>query len=321
MATNITKLRALHKSTHTKTETIEVTSSIVAKWHNPPFQRPLRVNSKVENLAAQLAAEGTRASECIIPGVITLGVFDGKTYLLDGQHRIHAFLMSEVATGYADVRVHHFDSIGEMGTEFVELNSRLVNLRPDDILKGLAGGSPGLQMIERKCPFVAYAYIRHGGVNAPTVSMSLLLRSWRGSQPEVPHAAGASALDLGTALTVNEAEQIVTAVSLLEKAWGRDRSNARLWSTLNLALCLWLYRRIVVAPHSSKTVLIDRDLFTKCMMSLAASSDYNEWLVGRQLCDRDKAPAYNRIKSIVAKRIQVETGRKYNLPQPAWAHG
>jgi len=317
----ITKLRSLHKTTHTKTETIEITSNVVARWHSPPFQRPLRVNSKVQSLAAQFVADGDKSSDCIIPGVITLGVLDGKTYLLDGQHRIHAFLMSEVGTGYADVRVHHFSTLGDMGIEFVELNSRLVNLRPDDILKGLAGGSPGLQLISRRCPFVGYGYVRSNSTTAPMVSMSLLLRCWWGSQPEVPTASSASALDLGTALTVDDAEQIVSAVDLLEKAWGRDRGNARLWGTLNLVMCFWLYRRIVVSPYSNKTVLVTRDIFTKCMMSIAASPDYSEWLVGRGLRERDKAPAYSRVKAIIARRIQAETGRKHSLPQPGWAHG
>lgn len=304
-----------HRATHTKSDTLGLTKDVIATWKSPPFQRPLRVNEKVRALVETIKRDGG-----VVPGVITLGVLGKDTYLLDGQHRIHAFLMTELEQGYCDVRIHHFDNLGDMGEEFVNLNSRLVQLRPDDILRGLEESTPALRIIREKCAFVGYDMIRRGE-RAPIVSMSAMLRCWCGSACETPASARGSAMQLGLDLTTDDATALVVPLALFERAWGRDLQYARLWGNLNLSLCFWLYRRLVVTQHSAKTPKFTRDLFQKCMMSLSADNGYLDWLVGRQLSERDRTPAYNRIKLLVAKRYEQETGRKPLLPHPAWAKG
>ena len=105
-------------------------------------------------------------------------------------------------------------------------------------------------------------------------------------------------------------------------AWGRDHSNFRLWGNLTLTLSMWLYRRTVVMVQttSSRSVRLTDDLMKKCLMSVAASTDYADWLIGRQLNDRDRSPAYNKIKAIFVKRLEQETGsgKAIKLPSPAW---
>lgn len=55
-------------------------------------------------------------------------------------------------------------------------------------------------------------------------------------------------------------------------------------------------------------------------MALGADADYGDWLVGRALTDRDRAPCYARIRAIFAKRlVQDDPGKRHLLPQPAWA--
>ena len=73
------------KKTRTVKDTIEFTRETLASWVDPPFQRPLRVNEKVLAVAEKIAADGG-----VIPGIWTLGVLNGVTYLIDGQHRINA---------------------------------------------------------------------------------------------------------------------------------------------------------------------------------------------------------------------------------------
>jgi len=46
----------------------------------------------------------------------------------------------------------------------------------------------------------------------------------------------------------------------------------------------------------------------------------DNWLVGRLSNNRDRAPAYNRIKAIFLRRIMEETGKKSVLPAPDRAH-
>lgn len=105
-------------------------------------------------------------------------------------------------------------------------------------------------------------------------------------------------------------------------AWGRDPENARLWSSLNLALSMWIYRRLVLGQNTHvRTIKVSKDLFTKCMMTVAATEQYIDWLLGRQLNSRDISPAYHRLKKLVATRLEHEAGdgKKVLLPAPAWA--
>jgi hypothetical protein len=49
--------------------------------------------------------------------------------------------------------------MADMGEEFVNLNSQLVTMRPDDIRRGLEGTIEALPTIRRECPFVGYDMI------------------------------------------------------------------------------------------------------------------------------------------------------------------
>ncbi len=136
------KGREAPKSVRSAMETLLFTRGEVDAWRVPDFQRPIRVNAKVLALVEELKRNGG-----IIPGILTLGKISGdKTiYIVDGQHRAEAFKISELGECIADVRIVTFESFADMANEFVELNSRLVNMRPDDILRSLAQSMPALQ--------------------------------------------------------------------------------------------------------------------------------------------------------------------------------
>ena len=302
------------KTTRTKLDTILITPDLIRGWKSPPFQRPLTVNNKVKELAGRIAEEGG-----VIPGVLTLGAVGKEVYLLDGQHRREAFLISEATEGYADVRYHFFDNIADMGEEFVNVNTALVRLRPDDILRGLESSSVALTALRKACPFVGYDNIRRG-THSPILSMSAAIRCWKSSSAEVPGsgAAAGSAQHIASTLTEDDAEACALFLNLCNRAWGRDLEYAHLWRNLNLTLSAWLYRRLVITPWSPRTPKLTRELYSKAMQSLSADTAYLEWLVGRQLSERDRSPAFNRIKKIIAKRLEMELGKKILLPQPAW---
>lgn len=301
------------KTTGTTMDTIEVTPDLIRSWKLPTFQRPFRLNEKVQLLAQQI-----KRDDGVIPGVITLGVLERERYIVDGQHRREAFLLSECVVGFVDVRVLHFADMAEMGDEFVNLNSQIVKMRPDDILRGLEASYEPLRKIRRRCPFVGYDQIRRSD-KAPVLSMSAAIRSWVGSATEVPKSGGASAATLARTFSMEDADEMIKFLDCAIAAWGRDAQYARLWSTLNLALCMWLYRRLVIAPYSSKTQKLTTDQFTKCLMSVSATEMYIDWLLGRNLSNRDLSPAYGRLKSIFVTRLEHETGKRHLLPQPAWA--
>lgn len=160
------------KATKTTVETIGFSRDEANDWKVPPFQRPLRVNDKVRLLAEQIGNDGG-----VIPGVLTFGVIGRDRFIVDGQHRREAFVLSGKAEGYADARTCYFDTMAEMGEEFVRLNSQLVRMRPDDILRGLESSLPSLQAVRAACPFVGYDMIRRGD-RCPILSMSAVLRAW-----------------------------------------------------------------------------------------------------------------------------------------------
>ena len=310
------------KITQTTLDCWSVTVADARSWKLPPFQRPLNVNAKVQQLAGRIVLDGG-----VIPGVFCIGLLDGDRYLVDGQHRREAFFMAaEIAkakddpplVGYVDVRIVHFETMAEMSEEFVNLNSRLVNMRSDDIVRGMEAGCSQVLAIRKSCPFVGYDQIRRGE-RSPIISMSLVLRMWMGSAHDVPHTTGTSAAQLANELSEDDSGRVIDFLGCCYGAWGRDQAYQKLWGALNLALCAWLYRRIVLSAYSAKTQQIDDQQFTRCLMSLSAASPYIDYLVGRNMGARDIGPAYQRMKILFVARLEQDTGRKHYLPQPPWA--
>lgn len=315
------KGHAAPKASRSSMETMLVTIEEVNQWRLPPFQRPLRVNEKVRAMSESLKDEGG-----MISGVVTLGRIagDSKTsYLVDGQHRMEAFRLSGLAEAIVDVRLCTFDNMAEMAEEFVQLNTALVRMRPDDVLRGLEGTVPALRKIREQCAFVGYDNIRRGGNSTSTVGMSAVIRCWvaGGNETPTPGAAGGSAAALAAGLDEVSGDHLIRFLNLCKAAWGRDHEYFRLWGNLNLVLCMWLYRKLVLDRERGvrRYVVLTNDEFKKCLMALSADADYLDWLPGRVLGDRDRAPAFTRIKAAFAARLHTEIGKKTILPLPTWA--
>ena len=275
--------------------------------------RDLKINAKVLKVV-----EDIKHDDGGVPGVITLGVLLGKLYLVDGQHRIGAWKLSGLESGYADVRTVFFDSLGDMAQEFVDINSSLVRLRPDDILRGLESSNVGLQRIRRRCPFIGYDMVRRSAT-APMLSMSAFLRWWVGSRTEVPAISFGAVAALDHMDDQDTAEAIDFATGCYD-AWHRDHEYVRLWGGLNLLICAWLYRRVVLGQNlSGKATKLTKEQFRNGLLALSADTAYLDYLVGRSLTDRDRSPTYARAKAIIQRRYLTETGKKALLPKPAWA--
>ena len=317
---SISGAREAPKAAQSRMDTIIVTQPMVAAWKIPPFQRPLRINDKVRMVTEQVKRDE------VIEGVLTLGKLkhDNSLYIVDGQHRVEAFKLSEIGEAIADVRVVSFSDMGEMADEFVRLNSSLVKMRPDDILRGLESSVPSLQTIRKSCSFVGYDQIRRGG-SGPIVSMSALLRCWYGGRAETPtsSAIGMSATEQAQALDAQSLQSMIAFLSTAHAAWGRDPEYFRLWGNLNLSLCMWLWNRLVMDTERSgnkRWIVLNINQFKHCLMQLSADGDYLAWLPGRILGDRDRSPCYGRIKANFVKRLNADQpGKKIQLPAPAWS--
>lgn len=304
-----------YKDVKSTMETVLVTREGIDSWKLPPFQRPLRENAKLYEVR-----DGIKASGGIIPGVITIGVLNRtEKYVIDGQHRIEGFKMTELDEGIADVRMCHFDSMAEMGDEFVKLNSRIAPLRPDDILRGLEGSVPALKEIRARCPYIGYDMIRRGA-KAPIVSMSLALRSWLGSALDIPTRNKAVTRELLSRLDTDETNRMVHFFSIVWDAWRNDPEYVRMWSALNLTVAAWLWRHCVISQSSPRITRLTPQQFGRGMLALTANKSYLDWLVRRSMGDRDRSPCYSRMKAIIVARVQEEFGgKKAILPSPPWA--
>lgn len=306
------------KAARSKMDTMILTPSIVDAWVAPPFQRPLKMNEKVRAIAQELTHNGG-----VIDGILTLGVVEGDTtlYLLDGQHRIAAFRISDLKECIVDVRICTFAHMGEMGDEFVKLNSAIVRMTPDDVLRGMEATIPAIHNIKEACDFVAYNNVRRSD-GGPVLSMSAAIRAWFGSNSETPKQGLASSVVLAREMAPNDAQELIRFLNLARAAWGDEPQNYRLWTALNLCLCMWLYRKLVLDKHPKATrryVVVNHDIFKKCLMSVAANTDYVDWLVGRSLSERNRAPCYIRLKAIFINRLKLEYHtEKPQMPQPAW---
>ena len=322
---NVIPIKGAHaapQDQRSKMETLVLTPAMMETWLKPDFQRPLKINEKVKTIADELKREGG-----IINGVLTLGMLasdkTGRLYMLDGQHRREAAIISGLKEFIADVRIMIFDTMAEMAEEFVKLNSAIVRMMPDDVLRGLEPSTKSLQIVRQKCPFVGYAFVRTGSGRGYQLGMSATLRCWSGSEKESPGVAGGkSAVIIADEMTIESAEELAKILNLLMTAWGKDIENSRLWSNLNLCMCMWIWRKLVLDRDrggGKRYAVLTQDQFKHCLMALAADNDYIEFLIGRQLGDRDRAPTYRRIKMIFIDRLRHEGVDQLKFPQPPWA--
>ncbi len=290
-----------------RSDTIVVTVPWLDRVNKPSFQRALRVTDKVTQAAEEIKREG------IIPGVITLGVLKGETYLLDGQHRMEAFRMSGAEEALADVRIRDFDSMAEMSKEFIKLNSALARMKNDDFLRAMESGNHHLADIRRRCPFVGYDHVR---MTKPDGAGKLLLmanviRVWFGSVGDVPHA-GPATTTAAEMLDADNTKDLCEFLTTCFEAWGKDKENYRLWGSLNMGIIMWLWRRLVRGEgrtSSKRFVDLTRDQFRSCLMALSAEPLYVEWLRSRGLAEAHRSPAYARIRTAFTRRL-VEMGIK-----------
>jgi|GEM_PF-2004507 len=319
MATAMAKLAPkTHRSTM---DTLLLTVDDVNKWQVPPFQRPVRVNAKVMAIAEEMKMSQT------ITGVVTIGRLtkDNSDYLVDGQHRREAFRIAGISEVIADVRIVHYDTMADMADDFVMLNTALVRMRPDDLLRGLTPSLPNLKHLMDTCPFIGYDNIRRKDHAGPIISLASVLRCWSTSALETPHNSTArhgGISQIAASMDADSAGKLIGFLELTLHAWGRDPEYFRLWGNLNLALCMWLYRRVVLDrvrdKGAARSVVLTREEFKQCLTALSANSSYLDWLQGRLLNDRDRSPGLTRIKAIFTRRLASTKTGIIKLPQPAW---
>lgn len=284
----------------------------------PDFQRKFEKNRKFEEVKAYTALHSE------IPGEITVGILLGRPVPLDGQHRLHAFLETQLQDVKASFVEFSNGTYQDYAREFTMRNSQIRTLASDDRLRGMAPNLPLIKRLVEDFPFLNFTTAK----NKDILSVSTVLSVWHKSSHGAPSGARAVA-DLANEMNEEEYSRLASFMRCAAKAWGEpDRTNKTMWSSLTLTLAAWLFRNIVHPKEPSRRITkIDETTFYKCLMGLASDATYSDWAVGRRIGRRDRGPTYNRIKEIFAARIRYEHPDKYpvgitvNLPQPRWSKG
>lgn len=309
------------KTSHAKTELKVLTVAEMETWQLPPFQARLKINSKVKEVAEELKVNGG-----FIAGIIHLGYLADDiaqtSYLVDGQHRRAAAGLSELSEFIAEVHTKTYETMAEMASDFYRLNTYLSKKQPDDILRALEMSIDSLKLIREKCPYVGYDNVRRSSNYSPLVSMAALLRCWRGSDNETPaHASSITSSQLAYELTMEDAAELVQFLATAYSAWGRDIENYRLWTALNMTMCMWLWRKIVrdTERASKRYAHISVEQYKQCLMMVSSSRDYIDWLVGRHMSERDRLPCYRKLRELFVRSLKARNVKNTKMPQPRWA--
>jgi hypothetical protein len=285
-------------------------------WVLPSFQRAEKLTAKVKEAAAELKTNGG-----IVSGTILLGKLrgdDATIYLVDGQQRRLACNLSGEKQFYIEYSLKTYVSFIAMAGEFTRANGRLVAFKPDDHLRAFEVTHPHLKKLREDCNFLGYG---HAGRNAregrgSILSMSCALKCWFGSAQESPAVYG-QATELVEQLDEIQCQHMTVFLNLAFGAWERDKCHIRMWANLNLLMCMYLYRKLVIEPRGST---LPKGMFRNCLMSVAADSTYSDWLLGRQVYERDRDPCFKRLKRIFLARLAQEYNGKnrFQFPKPEW---
>ena len=320
---DIPKFRnALEREARATTFLAMITSLDILLWIiDPKIQREFKCNPKVQGLAKVLPSLGA------IPGTITLGVWEGKVYVLDGQHRLGAYQVYLTEGGKDSIRamLHwiFFDEgqggYAAMGKKFDELQMVLSKMTPDDSLRPLEHSTPVLQYIRKNCGFVGYDRLRKAA-RGRYLSMAVLIRAWLGSGTETPVSAPGTARDLVRVLSPDDAKNCTSFANLANEVWGAKPDIRQLWNSLNLTICMWLYRRMVLNPEDGVTAL-SPEQFKACVSRLSRKIDgydYAGMLQGLTMNPANKRHAMSYHKKAISAGCREFGIRRVRFPEGPW---
>lgn len=90
------------------------------EWSRPEFQR-LPSESRVAEIKADLLEEKRRNGQIESIGVLIIGIFQGRKYIIDGQHRFEAYRQLREPSHIA-VQTWEFETVQEMEDHFLRIN-------------------------------------------------------------------------------------------------------------------------------------------------------------------------------------------------------
>lgn len=301
-------------------EKIIITHEIVEGWKKPPFQRPVAIGRNLGKLAVNLQDD-----EFLLT-TIYLGVLDGVTYIVDGQHRKEAFIASGLRRLVAPVTTRYYPDgtagLTRMCEDFLKINTHVKNPTANDKLRALEPTNPLIGKIREDCPFVGYSGFRRSD-SSPIVSMAQAIRALVISAQEAPGSAGRSAVDHAVEMRSSEVNGLKTFLKLAYESWGRDAENKYLWSPMNLTMCLWFFRRMLRSPSSSGSLgNTTQAQFLDIFFGLMSNRRYRALLQGNKggrLHDSNtRNPVCRELMKTIKAQLKKDGTKSPYIPKPSW---
>ena len=298
-----------------------LTREEVESWRKPAFQREVSCTHAFYELVEQINERGFIAS------ALTLGVWGGAFYKVDGNHRIMAFLASDRKEILAPVIIRQYADGGvgfiRMCEDFIEISKHIKTPTADNLLKALEGVERHVKLIRKSCPFIGYAHLWKNS-SAPVVNMSRVIRSLIISKQEMPGSGftGGSAVELAKALTPEETHCLISFMRAAFKAWGRDKEFRPMWNALNLTICLWFFRRMSKGElFCGRGTPISVAHFSQCLLALSLNPRYLTLISqkGRRIhAPETRNPICRELMKTFEQKLDAEGLTDVPLPKPNW---
>jgi hypothetical protein len=295
-----------------------ITREAISAWVRPPFQRTVSNSKGLRKAANQIRQDGW------LPAVIYLGILDGKTYLVDGHHRIQAFIASGIEKMIVPVIVRYYENgirgLRDMCQDFVLHSRHIRNPTASDMLRALEGVNDHIKKIRAECPFVGYEKFWKGE-DSPILPMAHVVRIVVASRIETLGTGTGNAVDRTETLTGAETHRVISFLNSARQAWGCGIETKYLWSPINLILCFWFFQRMVKGPGiKEKQASLTAAQFHNCLHALGTNKAYLNLLIsnrGRQLhIPEVRVPLCKEVMVTFKKRLKGEGTNQYYMPTP-----
>lgn len=308
---------------------IKLTPDVIKSWLTPYWQRPVRFNAKGRQLTEDIKLT-RKLDSVMIVGVVKKrnGKFD--LYLVDGHHRKAAFLRSGAPYMDIDVKFVYVDKVEELSPLYLNCQEQITKSTANDNLQGLAVTNEVLQHIKSKCEFITYEGVRLGTI-AHSINMSTVVQIWYDSMLDPPKkntlTPSVSITELAKKLTVDDADHIVQFMTLCRDNFEFKKLSSGLWLHINLVLCLWLFRVLVLREvweggEVYKVKHLTPRQFGVGLLGLKNDKYYLTLMRKKLNSSVDRKEAYQSIAKLFASNLRscgVVSNPK--LPRPQWAYG
>lgn len=262
----------------------------------PPSARNVIATNKFKEYVGKIDASG------VIPGRLTIAIYNSEKYLVDGWHRMFAFHQTSRQSALAEVKYVQCKTAESMCRLFTDINEPIRSVSVSDKLRNIYGYNPDFKRLVDKRKYLTFSGKKMG------IMISVLLYAWFASKRESPFKASGKLISLVEKMTREEFEVFGDLIDEIHEAW--DYRKPVLWRGLNMASVFWMLRQMNVSKSDRRKILeaIDQD------------DSYTDMISGKGSNNVDNgAMAYDALTKIVRRAVpHDQDGKPIDIPKRLW---